>query len=142
MVATSGAQLLPTEAVSQLRKSLLGRATVLTPNIPEARLILEDAGESVGEIHGVGDLDRMAQAVGQLGPEWVLLKGGHLPLKTDLTVGTSSEDKKVVVNVLHGNGQTIHITSEYQDSPNTHGTGCSLACTTPPDSNIITSPVH
>ena len=44
MVATTGAQLLPQDAVATMRKRLLSMTTILTPNIPEARLLLRDAG--------------------------------------------------------------------------------------------------
>lgn len=128
MIATSGAELLPREAVAALLEGLLKLTTVLTPNIPEAKLILEDSGHASVEIESVGDLEAMARSVQALGPEWVLVKGGHAPLKADLTVAKSDEDKAVVVDVLYGHGEFWHVESPYQSSTNTHGTGCSLAC--------------
>ncbi|KAJ0333240.1 hypothetical protein COL5a_000937 [Colletotrichum fioriniae] len=127
MIATSGAELLPREAVAALLEGLLKLTTVLTPNIPEAKLILEDSGHASVEIESVGDLEAMARSVQALGPEWVLVKGGHAPLKADLTVAKSDEDKAVVVDVLYGHGEFWHVESPYQSSTNTHGTGCSLA---------------
>ncbi|OLN82720.1 ATP-dependent RNA helicase dbp2 [Colletotrichum chlorophyti] len=127
MIATSGAQLLPREAVAELLKGLLKVTTILTPNIPEAKLILEDAGHSSVEVKTVKDLDHMAKSVQSLGPQWVLVKGGHAPFRTDLVVAKTEEEKAVVVDVLYGQGNIFHIQSPYQKSTNTHGTGCSLA---------------
>ncbi|TDZ29092.1 putative hydroxymethylpyrimidine/phosphomethylpyrimidine kinase 2 [Colletotrichum spinosum] len=127
MIATSGAQLLPREAVAELLEGLLKLTTVLTPNIPEAKLLLEDAGSKPVEVTSVKDLEEMAKSVHSLGPDWVLVKGGHAPFKADFTVANTEEDKAVVVDVLYGHGEFLHIQSPYQNSRNTHGTGCSLA---------------
>lgn len=128
MIATSGAELLPREAVAELLEGLLRLTTVLTPNIPEAKLILEDSGYKSIEVKSVRDLDEMARSVQALGPEWVLVKGGHAPFKADFTVAETEEEKAIVVDVLYGQGEFLHIQSPYQSSTNTHGTGCSLAC--------------
>ena len=130
MVSTSGAQLLPMDAVRVLRTELLPRTTVLTPNLPEAKLLLSEADVDDLEIRGVADLERVAREVHALGPLWVLVKGGHVPFKSDLTIATSPEERRVVVDVLYGDGLAVHIQSPYQDSPSTHGTGCTLACET------------
>ncbi|KAL2881744.1 trifunctional hydroxymethylpyrimidine kinase/phosphomethylpyrimidine kinase/thiaminase [Colletotrichum sp. CLE4] len=127
MIATSGAELLPREAVAELLEGLLKLTTVLTPNIPEAKLILEDSGHDSIEVESVKDLEAMAKSVQALGPEWVLVKGGHAPFKEDLTVARSEGEKAVVVDVLYGHGEFWHVKSPYQSSTNTHGTGCSLA---------------
>ncbi|TQN75124.1 Target of rapamycin complex 2 subunit ste20, partial [Colletotrichum shisoi] len=127
MIATSGAELLPREAVAELLEGLLRLTTVLTPNIPEAKLILEDSGYKSIEVKSVKDLDEMARSVQALGPEWVLVKGGHAPFKADFTVAETEEKKAVVVDVLYGQGEFLHIQSPYQSSTNTHGTGCALA---------------
>ncbi|KAK1634733.1 phosphomethylpyrimidine kinase [Colletotrichum phormii] len=127
MIATSGAELLPREAVAELLEGLLKLTTVLTPNIPEAKLILEDSGHDSIEVASVKDLEAMAKSVQALGPEWVLVKGGHAPFKEDLTVARSEGEKAVVVDVLYGHGEFWHVKSPYQSSTNTHGTGCSLA---------------
>ncbi|KAJ0166120.1 putative hydroxymethylpyrimidine/phosphomethylpyrimidine kinase 2 [Colletotrichum tanaceti] len=128
MIATSGAELLPREAVAELLEGLLRLTTVLTPNIPEAKLILEDSGYKSVEVKSVRDLDEMARSVQALGPEWVLVKGGHAPFKADFTVAETEDEKAIVVDVLYGQGEFLHIQSPYQSSTNTHGTGCSLAC--------------
>ncbi|KAI9675401.1 MAG: hypothetical protein M1817_001305 [Caeruleum heppii] len=128
MVATSGAQLLPQAAVRALRTELLPLTTILTPNIPEARLLLQDAGQSVPEPRNIGDLVEITEAVRALGPKYVLLKGGHSPLSRDDQVAAADEDRAYVVDVLCGDGQPMYIRSEFLRSRSTHGTGCSLAC--------------
>ena len=125
MVATSGAQLLPPEAVGNLRLELLPLATVLTPNIPEAELLLKDAGSEVGQIETTKDLIKVAAALQKLGPKWILLKGGHLPF---IKHPTGSGNVSAVIDVLYGRDETIVMQRDHLDSKNTHGTGCSLAC--------------
>ncbi|KAF4831185.1 putative hydroxymethylpyrimidine/phosphomethylpyrimidine kinase 2 [Colletotrichum tropicale] len=127
MIATSGAELLPRDAVAELLKGLLKITTVLTPNIPEAKLLLQDAGFEGADVASVADLEEMARKVKGLGPEWVLVKGGHAPFKADFTVAKTEEEKEVVVDVLFGEEGFVRIESPYQASKDTHGTGCSLA---------------
>ncbi|KAL7894998.1 Phosphomethylpyrimidine kinase domain-containing protein [Trichoderma sp. SZMC 28014] len=128
MVSTSGAQLLPHEAITQLSQHLLPHTTILTPNIPEATLLLTQNGHQVGEIHSVSDVEAMGRKIQQLGPKWVLVKGGHMPFRKDLTVAKTDEEKEIVVDVLVGpEGSVLRVQSPYQKSTSTHGTGCSLA---------------
>ncbi|KAH6603588.1 hypothetical protein Trco_008363 [Trichoderma cornu-damae] len=128
MVSTSGAQLLPHEAIAQLSRHLLPHATVLTPNIPEATLLLAQGGHEVGDIRSVRDVEAVGRKIQELGPKWVLVKGGHMPFRKDLTAAETDEEKEVVVDVLVGPGaEIVRIESPYQDSTSTHGTGCSLA---------------
>ncbi|KAK7614832.1 thiamine biosynthesis protein-like protein (Thi-4) [Phyllosticta paracitricarpa] len=130
MVATSGAQLLPEDAVETLISQLLPLATVVTPNVPEALMILkhrDSQGPSQSEPTTVKELISIAQAVRNLGPKYVLLKGGHVPLTKEHTAPTSEADRHVVVNILVGPGEPVIMETGYQKSRNTHGTGCSLA---------------
>lgn len=131
MVSTSGATLLPHLAIKQLVRHLLPITTVLTPNVPEARLILSESGVETGEPRSAADLESLARQIQKLGPRWVLLKGGHLPLrKKDMTVGESDSEREIVVDVLVGPGEedVTRVQSPWQSSSSTHGTGCSLAC--------------
>jgi hydroxymethylpyrimidine/phosphomethylpyrimidine kinase / thiaminase len=129
MVATTGAQLLPSEAVSCLRSQLLSLATVLTPNLPEARLLLADAGYGFMAVETVADLEALARALQGLGPAWVLIKGGHVPFRRDFSVAKKPEERQIVLDVLVGpGGQASRFEAPYQKSQHTHGTGCSLAC--------------
>jgi hydroxymethylpyrimidine kinase/phosphomethylpyrimidine kinase len=128
MVSTSGSQLLPQAAVSTLISNLLPLTTILTPNLPEAMLLLETAGVEVKHPEHVEDIVAMAHKIRELGPRWVLLKGGHLPLTRGRLVGKAESEKEVVLNTLVGESGLTIMESEYLKSDNTHGTGCSLAC--------------
>jgi hydroxymethylpyrimidine/phosphomethylpyrimidine kinase len=133
MVSTSGSELLPRTAVSTLIKDLLPLTTILTPNLPEAKLLLETAGVQVNDPETVDDIVAMAHKILGLGPKWVLLKGGHLPLTRGRVISKEDAEKEIVLNVLIGesSGLTM-LESDYVKSNNTHGTGCSLACESGP----------
>lgn len=128
-VSTSGHQLLPQDAIKTLREEMLPLATILTPNIPEASSLLEDAGQPRPNIKSVDDLIAVAKAVRELGPKYVLLKGGHLPFTRDGRVSSGDAENHKVIDVLEGGGEVMIVESDYIRSKNTHGTGCSLACT-------------
>ncbi|KAK0646694.1 Phosphomethylpyrimidine kinase-domain-containing protein [Cercophora newfieldiana] len=128
MVSTSGSQLLPSAALDALRSRLLPMATILTPNLPEARLLLADSGHGFVPVEKISDLEYIAQLVRNTGPKWVLIKGGHCPFRKDGTVAKSPAEKEIVVDVLYGGGDELfRIETPYHESRNTHGTGCSLA---------------
>lgn len=127
MVSTSGAQLLPHEAIAQLSKEILPYTTLLTPNIPEAKLLLSENGKKVPEINDVEGLEELAKRIKDLGPKWVLVKGGHVPFTKDFKVAKNDDEKKFVVDVLLGE-DVKRVVSPWQESTSTHGTGCSLAC--------------
>ena len=107
MIAKGGAALLEPEAISALR-CLLPGAALLTPNLPEAEALL---GESIP------DLDAMcaaAAALRRLGPQAVLLKGGHLAGDQVHDVLATAEG----VRIFSGSRLATR---------HTHGTGCTLA---------------
>jgi len=130
MVSTSGTQLLPHVAVKELREHLLPLATILTPNIPEARLLVEnDRGFEYPEPKTTDDLITLAKDVQQLGSKWVLLKGGHMPMiDGHLPIPAKTYEACIVINILCNETLFIPIESAYIQSTSTHGTGCSLAC--------------
>lgn len=109
MVAKSGHHLLRDDAVAALRDRLVPIARVITPNLPEAGVLLGEAEPA--------SLEAMQGAVRELhrlGPEWVLLKGGHL-------IGQDSTD-------LLFDGTTVTpLSSRRIATQNTHGTGCTLS---------------
>ncbi|SBN96324.1 Phosphomethylpyrimidine kinase [Propionibacterium freudenreichii] len=108
MVATSGAHLLPGDAVEALR-GVLRHASLITPNLPEAAVLLDEPqANSVDEM--IGQATRLLE----LGPERVLVKGGHGHGAESVDVLASADD----VQVLH---------APRIDTVNTHGTGCSLS---------------
>lgn len=128
MVSTSGHQLLPAQAVRDLREHLLPIAWIVTPNVPEAMLLLSDAGKAAAEPMNIEDLIDISKAVKSLGPEYVLVKGGHLPFRKDGIVAKTEEEKELMIDILYGRGVVTRIETVYSRSKNTHGTGCSLAC--------------
>src|SRR3954465_1129945 len=86
MVSESGASLLDDEARSALRDTMLPRASVVTPNVPEAQALAEADGDGRGEgeghggearAGGGGDVEALARAVKALGPGAVVVTGGH-----------------------------------------------------------------
>jgi hydroxymethylpyrimidine/phosphomethylpyrimidine kinase len=109
MIAKSGDRLLAERAVGALRRELLPLATVITPNIPEAAVLL--GGEEARSIEQMGEA---ARALHGLGARYVLLKGGHLD-------GERSPD------VLY-DGESVEVFDAPRvATPNTHGTGCTLS---------------
>jgi hydroxymethylpyrimidine/phosphomethylpyrimidine kinase len=108
MVATSGAKLLADDALDAMRTRLLTRATIATPNLPEAELLLGTRIESVDAMHAA------AQALRERGANAVLLKGGHLAGGGDVV------DVFVDASGLH---EIEHPRLKLE----AHGTGCTLA---------------
>jgi hydroxymethylpyrimidine/phosphomethylpyrimidine kinase len=107
MVATSGAKLLADDALDALRSRLLPMATVLTPNLPEAELLL-------GRCIAAGaDADAALAELLALGADAVLLKGGHL------------EEAEVIDRF--GSGVLRAAFRSPRLPVEGHGTGCSLA---------------
>lgn len=133
MVSTSGAQLLPEKAVKVLCTEVLPLTTICTPNIPEANLMLQKCGKRPVQIRNLDDLKTLAAEVHSLGPQYVLLKGGHCPLTTDYNVALNEADKRIITNVLFGGDSVDVIEFPYQKTRHTHGTGCSLACKSSPN---------
>ncbi|ATW26060.1 bifunctional hydroxymethylpyrimidine kinase/phosphomethylpyrimidine kinase [Candidatus Formimonas warabiya] len=107
MVAKSGFHLLNPQAKDTLVHTLLPLATIVTPNIPEAEVITEM------EIANLGDMEEACRKIFSLGPQSVLVKGGHL--------AASSTD-------VFFDGQAFtYLKSPRIHTKNTHGTGCTLS---------------
>jgi hydroxymethylpyrimidine/phosphomethylpyrimidine kinase len=109
MIATSGARLLEADALDALRTRLLPLADVITPNLPEAELLLDRA---------IADRDAMHAACNDLranGAAAVLLKGGHL------------DDGRDAVLDLFADAAGIHRIEHPRLAIESHGTGCTLA---------------
>ncbi|KAJ6179605.1 hypothetical protein N7519_010066 [Penicillium mononematosum] len=120
-------QLLPEKAVKELRTKLLPLTTILTPNIPEALLLLKDAGTETPEPNDLEGMVELAKKICLLGPKAVLLKGGHLPLTKDHKTSQDPKEGTLVVDVLFDGTAATLFETEFLVSKNTHGTGCSLA---------------
>ena len=112
MVATSGDRLIVPETAQALVDQLFPLATVITPNLDEAALLL---GRN---IDGIADLDAAVADLLAMGAPAVLLKGGHLP-------------GDLVMDVLGQQGQAssdyLRLQSQRIVTHNGHGTGCTLS---------------
>jgi len=107
MVATSGAKLISDDAVEILKQELFPLADVLTPNIPEAEVLVEMS---------VTNAEEMIEAAGKISETYhcaVLCKGGH-----------SINDAN---DLLYYDGKYCWFEGKRIDNPNTHGTGCTLS---------------
>ena len=109
MVAKSGDRLLPHDALAALRSQLLPMATLLTPNLPEAADLL-DCAPAQDET----EMTRQGQALLGLGPQAVLMKGGHAG-------GVDCVDLLITERGI------THLTAPRLITGNTHGTGCTLS---------------
>lgn len=118
MVATSGARLLEPAALDALRARLLPLATLVTPNLPEAELLL---GSSIGDRSGMHQACTMLL---EQGARAVLLKGGHLP--TGPMEGGRTADGGEVFD-LFSDGHEWREISHHRLPIEAHGTGCTLA---------------
>ncbi|WBA16571.1 bifunctional hydroxymethylpyrimidine kinase/phosphomethylpyrimidine kinase [Salinivibrio proteolyticus] len=110
MVATSGDPLLDEQAMTALIDDLIPRATVLTPNLPEAACLTgQPVPTSIEQMH------ELVPALRHLGCPYVMLKGGHLhqtPESVDMWISRDT-------------CQTLR--ARRVETTNTHGTGCSLS---------------
>ncbi len=106
MISTSGSRLLRSDAEEVMKSTLLPMATLITPNLDEAKAILED---------DVVDMPLMAKKISQKFSTSVLLKGGHL-------------DSEKIIDVLYQiNGDTHIFESKRIPNIDTHGSGCTLS---------------
>lgn len=107
MISKSGYDLLRPEAKNNLINYLIPRAYLITPNTPEAE---EITGMT---IHTLEDMKKAGEKILELGPEYVLMKGGHL--------------EGDAVDILMGDGVFEVFEQERLDRKNTHGTGCTIS---------------
>ncbi|NLN93908.1 MAG: bifunctional hydroxymethylpyrimidine kinase/phosphomethylpyrimidine kinase [Candidatus Hydrogenedens sp.] len=108
MISKSGAHLLRPEAVESLKERLLPLATLITPNIPEAE-------ELTGlRLTNEEDRSKILEALKELGPQAVLLKGGHA-------------DSDQSVDFLYDGNRVVAYPAARIETRHTHGTGCTLS---------------
>ena len=110
MVSTSGHTLMRSDAVDELIDKLIPVATLITPNIPEAQAL---SGE---KIESADDMRRVARMLSCGSGTSVLVKGGHLEGDTSVDILYDA--------VSHS---FIEFESSRVQTPNTHGTGCTLS---------------
>jgi hydroxymethylpyrimidine/phosphomethylpyrimidine kinase len=110
MVASSGDRLLAMDAVEAVRRLLIPRALVITPNLPEAALLLD-----MKPAHGEAEMETQARAlIERFHANAVLIKGGH-------GAGAESVDLLVEADTV------TRLAAQRISSKNTHGTGCTLS---------------
>jgi hydroxymethylpyrimidine/phosphomethylpyrimidine kinase len=107
IVSKHGAPLLEADAVESLKTFLLPHVFLLTPNLEEASLL------TGAEVHDLSGTRRAAQKLIRLGPQAVLVKGGHL-------AGDATD-------VLYYRGEWTEFTSPRIETRHTHGTGCTFS---------------
>jgi hydroxymethylpyrimidine/phosphomethylpyrimidine kinase len=106
MVAESGARLLPSEAEEALRTQLVPRATVITPNLAEARVLARLGEEATGQ--------ELVRAIHALGPRVAIVTGGHREEATDL---------------LFDGHRLVELPGERHPDGAAHGSGCTHSAT-------------
>ena len=109
MVATSGSHLLAPNAVQALRRKLIPRALVVTPNLPEAAAL---TGANLAR--NEQEMEIQAREILALGARNVLIKGGH----------AEGDDS---VDLLIGQGEVVRFSAKRIATKNTHGSGCTLS---------------
>ena len=109
MVAKGGHALLADDAVAVIRDTLVPRATIITPNLPEAAALLgTDTATTTAQ------MEQQVTALLALGPHAVLMKGGHLD-------AAESPDLLLTTTTQHW------VKAPRTNTKNTHGTGCTLS---------------
>lgn len=113
MVAKSGDSLLARSAVAAMREALFPQAFLITPNLPEAGVLLERrAPDTVKEMYRAAE--RLRALLPLSSARWVLLKGGHLP-------------GDELVDLLFDGDRMVELPARRIATKNTHGTGCTLS---------------
>ena len=119
MVAKSGHHLLAPEAIAVLRREIVPLAEILTPNLPEAEILLANDAtpDAIAPIKTLSDMRRAARALRSLGPRIVLLKGGHF----------ENSASAEVTDIIDDGARQIELRAPRVPTKNTHGTGCTLS---------------
>lgn len=109
MVAKGGHPLLEPQALNAMKHRMVARATILTPNIPEAELL------SARKIENRDDMLRVGETLLKLGPKHVLMKGGHM------------DGDELIDLLVSADAEPVEFRSARIDTVHTHGTGCTTA---------------
>ena len=108
MIAKGGAKLIDDKAIKLLKKELIKKVSLITPNIPEAEILTGT------NIKTKEDMIYAASALIHLGAKNVFIKGGHL-------------NSKLVLDIFLNKKEIIFIKNKRITTSNTHGTGCTLS---------------
>src|SRR5882672_8746736 len=106
MKSSSGAELLDAGGIKFVAAELLKRATVITPNVPEAEVL---TGLTIKD---VADMETAARKIVEMGAHSVIVKGGHM---------------ERAVDVLFDGNEMVQLGGDRVKTENTHGTGCTFA---------------
>lgn len=112
MVAKSGDHLLSEDSVETMVKELLPLATIVTPNLPEAKTLLASKEINSDQLMDVAAIE-LWRLMGKDG--WVYLKGGH------------REGLHYAEDILYDGNNLVRLRSDRYETKNTHGTGCTLS---------------
>ena len=110
MISKSGDKLLRSDAVNALKTILIPKAFIITPNLPEASVLLNR------EVETLEDMESAARDLADLGCDNVPLKGGHL-----------IQEDSCDLLFQKGKNKLTKLSGERIDTLNSHGTGCSLS---------------
>ena len=108
MVAKGGSKLINNAAITIIKKKLIKKTLLITPNIPEAEILTQT------KIYSTKDMITVGKKLISLGAKNVLIKGGHLKSKRMYDILLNKKDIRVFKSKKHS-------------SKNTHGTGCTLS---------------
>jgi hydroxymethylpyrimidine/phosphomethylpyrimidine kinase len=114
LLSSSGAALLDEAGITVLKKRLMRRAALVTPNLPESEALTGILPVSEHRLRNAAMVFKM------LGSEAVLFKGGHAP-------PSNEKSGETVRDVLWSGGEFIPFEAPRQPGRHTHGTGCTLA---------------
>ena len=110
MISKSGDKLLQDDAVTALKEHLIPLATIITPNLPEASVLLNRSVETFE------DMPQAVKDLAKLGCNNVLLKVGHL-----------TDNNSCDILYQTNNDYMLELPGERINTPNSHGTGCTLS---------------
>ena len=108
MVSKSGTKLIDIKSINILKKKLLNKVSLITPNIPEAEILTKK------KINSKEDMIFAANILLNLGAKNVLIKGGHL-------------SSKIMIDVFVNKKEIAILKNKKISTKNTHGTGCTLS---------------
>ncbi len=108
MIAKGGARLISNKAIDILKKKLIRKVSLITPNIPEAEILTNL------KIKNTQDMIKAAQVLLSIGAKNVLIKGGHLK-------------SKIVKDIFVNKKEINFFSNKKFKTNNTHGTGCTLS---------------
>ncbi len=120
LVSSSGVELFANDCVDCYKNKLFPIATLITPNLFEAQLL------SGIELTSQRSLEDCAKRLYELGPKYVLIKGGHFP-DISFRIDEFSTHETAATDLIYDGTDFTYLNSNYIDTINTHGTGCTLS---------------